>query len=447
MAENKIAIVGTGITGLTAAWALKRKGQQVDLFEQHGYAGGSIKTIREDNWLLEYGPNTLLLKDQKVADFLKDLGLWEERVIANPESSKRFIVKNGQLVKLPSSLVEAVSTPLFSPGGKLAVLKDLFISKTDNRDETVAQFVERRIGKEMLDYALNPFIAGIYANKPEKLSLRHTFPKMHDLEQEYGSLIWGTIAGRKKRKSDGRIDRELISFENGLHQIIERMTEQLDEIYFNHQIKKVQKLEDGWYLKSKFGDKGPYKKVVVNVPLYKWNKDLLPIQPEELEEIQTVQYPPLSVFHLGFKKDEVRHPLDGFGFLVPEKEDRNILGALFSSTLFSGRAPADSHLLTVFVGGGRDPELAKKESQSLLHIVLDELRDLIGVRNEPVFKEHVFWPNSIPGYHVGYDQVLNVFETIEKRNSHLHLAGNFRNGVSVPDCIKQGLSLAEEIGG
>lgn len=445
MTENKIAIVGTGITGLTAAWNLKNKGQQVDLFEQHGYAGGSIKSIRENDWLLEYGPNTLLVKDRSVVDFLKSLEIWEERVIANPESSNRFIVKNGQFVKLPISVFEAITTPLFSATGKLAVLKEPFISRTNNRDETVAQFVERRIGKEMLDYALNPFIAGIYANRPEKLSLRHTFPRMYELEQEYGSLVWGSFAG--KNDAEDRVSRQLISFENGLHQIVDAITNQLEEIYFSHEITNIQKTNEGWFLKSKFGDKGPYQEVILNVPLYKWSEKLLPIQPAELEEIQNVEYPPLSVFHLGFKKDQVQHPLDGFGFLVPEKEGRNILGALFSSTLFPGRAPADSHLLTVFVGGGRQPELAEKDSQELIKIVLDDLEDLIGLNGEPTFKEHVFWPGSIPAYHTGYDQILDIFESIETRNNGLHLAGNFRNGVSVPDCIKNGILWAEQIAG
>ncbi len=445
MRDKNIAIIGAGITGLTTALELKKWGAEVDLFEQHGYAGGSIKSIREKGWLLEYGPNTLLVKDRKVADFLAHLELWEDRMIANEESSNRFIVKNGQLIKLPTSILEALTTPLFSASGKLSVLKEPFIPKANNHDETVAQFVERRIGKEMLDYALNPFIAGIYANRPEKLSLRHTFPRMHELEQNYGSLIWGSFAG--KNDNNDRIQRELISFENGLHQIVDSMTNQLDEIYFNHEISKIHKSEDGWFLKSKFGEKGPYQKVIVNIPLYKWSEKLLPIQPGELEIIQNVEYPPLSVFHLGFKKDDVQHPLDGFGFLVPEKEQRNILGALFSSTLFPGRAPADSHLLTVFVGGGRQPELAQKDSTDLVKIVLDDLKDLIGISAEPTFKEHVFWPSSIPAYHVGYDKVLGVFDSIETRYPGLHLAGNFRNGVSVPDCIKNGIRLAEEIAG
>lgn len=443
MAKQNIAVVGSGITGLTTALALKKMGYKVDVFEQHGYAGGSIKSIRENGWLLEYGPNTLLVKDQLVADFLDSLELWEERVVANPESSKRFIVKNGQLVKLPSSVMEGITSPLFSAMGKLSVLKEPFIKKSNNPDETVAHFVKRRIGEEMLDYALNPFIAGIYANRPEKLSLRHTFPEMHQLEQEYGSLIWGAFVGRNN--GNGKIRRELISFENGLHQIVDAITDQLEEIYFNHEISKIQKRDEGWFLKSKFGDKGPYQKVVLNVPLYKWRESLLPIQPKELKEIRNVEYPPLSVIHLGFKKELVEHPLDGFGFLVPEKENRNILGALFSSTLFPGRAPADSHLLTVFVGGGRQPELAQKESPELLEIVLADLKDLIGLNGEPTFKEHVFWPDSIPAYHVGYDKVLDVFRSIETRNAGLHLAGNFRNGVSVPDCIRNGMDLATRI--
>lgn len=445
MAQSEIAIVGAGITGLTAARMLKKRGYGPDLFEQHGYSGGSIKSVRHDQWLLEFGPNTLLLKDQKVLDFLEDIGIAEKRIQANPESSNRFIVKNGKLVPLPSSLVSAITTPLFSTKAKLRVLKEPFISKAgEGADENVAEFVRRRLGNEILEYALDPFIAGIYANKPEKLSLRHTFPAMYDLEEEYGSLMWGAFAGKGDRKEKGRIDRELISFKEGLHQLVDCITEQLDNLYLNHQIKKIWKTDDQWFLLSESGEHGPYKRVIVNIPLYKWNEDILPIEKNELDEIQKVEYPPLSVFHLGFKMDDVDHPLNGFGFLVPKKEDLNLLGSLFSSTLFPNRAPENHHLITVFVGGGRQPQLAKLKSGKLFDIVMQDLRNLIGVKAQPVFKEHVFWRNSIPAYHLGYNRVLNVFESIEERNPGLHLAGNFRGGVSVPDCIKKGIQLAEE---
>lgn len=445
MSEKKIAIVGTGITGLSAGWILKKKGFDVDLFEQHNYAGGSIKSVLQDNWLLEYGPNTLLLRDKKVLDFLYDIGIGKNRIVANPVSSKRYIVKNGELVPVPSSFFEAVSTPLFSMKGKFRILKEPFIHRAENQsDETVADFVKRRLGQEMLDYALNPMIAGIYANKPEKLSMRHTFPAMHDLEQDYGSLVWGAFAGKGDRKRRGRISRELISFTEGLHEIVDTISNQMNDIHYNHKIEHVFQVNSRWAIKSNFGDHGPYDSVILNVPLYKWNQDLLTVNEDELEEIKKVKYPPLSVFHLGFHVNDVAHPLDGFGFLVPEKEDRNILGALFSSTLFPGRAPEDHHLLTVFVGGGRQPDLAEKDSEILLNIVVDELESLIGVRGEPAMTEHVFWPNSIPGYHVGYDRVLETFRSVESRNPGLHLAGNFREGVSVPDCIKNGIALAEQ---
>lgn len=445
MSENTIAIVGAGITGLTAALSLKKKGRDVDLFEQHGYGGGSIRSVRQDGWLLEYGPNTLLVNDRQVADFLRATGLWEKRMEANPQSSKRYIVKNGELAAVPASFFEAIGTPLFSTGAKLKILKEPFISKAINSEESVAGFVERRLGSEILDYALNPFIAGIYANRPEKLSMRHTFPGMYEMEQNYGSLIWGTFAGRNKRREKGRVPRELLSFKDGLHQLVESITDQIDDIYYNHEVKKVYKSKEEWFVQSKFGTHGPYNQIIVNAPLYKWNRDLLPIEQQEIDEIKKVEYPPLSIFHLGFRKEDIKHPLDGFGFLVPEKENLNLLGALFSSTLFPGRAPQDHHLLTIFVGGGRQPDLAQKESHSLLKIVLGELKNLIGINPDPVFKEHVFWPQSIPAYHIGYDRVLETFQSIEKRNTGLYVAGNFRHGVSVPDCIKNGLNLSEKV--
>jgi len=443
----RIAIVGAGITGLVTAWKLQKFGVEVDVFERKAEPGGAIKTITEDDWQVEYGPNTLLLKDRMVAEFITELGLNGEKKTANPEASKRFVVKNGVLEPLPSSLKSAVTTPLFSFGGKLRVLAEPFVPKSSDRDQTVAEFVERRLGKEMLEYAINPFVAGIYANRPEYLSLRHAFPMMDDLEQDYGSMIWGTFAGSKKRKERGRIERELISFEKGMQQLPLTVAKQLNSMYLNHEVRSVTKQEGKWSVESSLGKFGPYDHVILNTPIYKLNNDLVPATSEELKILSKVNYPPLSVMLLGFKKEDVKHELDGFGFLVPEQENRKILGALFSSTLFDDRAPQDMHLLTVFVGGGRQPELADKSSDELLKIVMGELDDLIGLKGEPQFKDHVYWPQSIPGYHVGYDEILDTIKNIEERNEGLTLAGNFRNGISVPDCIKNGLKLADQLAG
>jgi protoporphyrinogen/coproporphyrinogen III oxidase len=445
MNDSKIAIVGGGITGLAASKIFKKKDISFEIFEKKDEPGGALKTVQNKGWMLEYGPNTLLLKDKIVADFIDDLGISNEMISANESASKRFIVKNGRLEPLPASILNAVSTPLFSFNGKLRILKEPFISRSENKDQTVAQFVERRLGEEVLQYAINPFVAGIFANNPESLSLRHAFPAMHNLEAEYGSLIWGMFAGAKKRKEIGRIARKLISFTNGIQQLPKALAEYADNIHCNQKVEKVEKKGKDWFVLSNGQEFGPYSKVIINIPLYQITENLLSLSENELYTFRKVNYPPLSVMHLGYKKEDVQHPLDGFGFLVPEVENRKILGALFSSTLFDGRAPNGHHLLTVFIGGGRQPDLAPLETEKMLSTVQQELNELIGAGADPVFVDHVYWPNSIPAYHIGYDEILTTFKNIEVKNPGLHLAGNFRNGISVPDCIKNGIDLAEKI--
>ncbi|MEX0904609.1 MAG: protoporphyrinogen oxidase [Balneolaceae bacterium] len=445
MSKKSIAIVGAGITGLSAAWALKKSGGHADIFERKGEPGGAIKTVQNNMWQLEYGPNTLLLKQKEVKEMIDAVGLKGDMITANPGAKKRYIIKNGKPEPLPYSVLSAVKTPLFSPGGKLRIAMEPFIFKSQNRNQSVAEFVRRRLGPEILDYAINPFVAGIFANNPEDLSLQHAFPVMDSLEQEYGSLIGGAIAKYFRKKNPGKIPSSLVSFKNGIQQLPVALAKETGPCYFNHDVAKIGKGEGGWYITSQMGVHGPYKQVVVNVPVYKWNRDFLPVTGQQLDQLQAIEYPPLSIMLLGYRKEDVEHPLDGFGFLVPEKEKRSILGALFSSTLFEGRTPEGHHLLTVFAGGGRSPDIARMESEKLLHIVQKELRELLGVTAEPVFKDHVFWPKSIPGYHMGYDKILSVLDEIESENPGLYLAGNFRNGISVPDCISNGIQLGERL--
>ncbi len=445
MENKKAAIVGAGITGLVTAYKLQEAGLDAELYEKNSAPGGTMKTVNADGWQVEYGPNTLLLKDRMVKDFLEDTGLANELITANPDAEKRFILKNGKLEPLPASFLGAIGTPLFSFKAKLRVLAEPFISKSNNPDQTVAEFVARRLGSEILDYAINPFVAGIFANNPDSLSLRHAFPIMHHLEQEYRSLITGSFSGAKKRKAEGRIPRELISFKGGIQQLPNVIASKLRSIHFNNEILSIEKRLEGWYLISENKQTGPFETVILNTPLHKWSSEFLSMDKEVLKSIRSVNYPPLSVLCLGFKKKDVAHPLDGFGFLVPEKENRSILGGLFSSTLFNNRAPEDHDLLTIFVGGGRQPKFASLETDKFLPMVLDELHDILGIKGEPVFIDHIYWPMSIPAYHVGYDDVLKTFDRIEIDNPGLFIAGNFRNGISVPDCIMNGIRLADRV--
>lgn len=442
-----IAIVGAGITGLTTAYLLQKEGHTIHLFEKKLEIGGAIRSESSRGWLTEFGPNTLLLKDVEIYRFLEEAGLADQLLDANPNASKRFIVKDGELLALPRSLKEAFSTPLLSAKGKLRILLEPFIRRRRNGgEETVAQFVERRLGRELLDYGINPFIAGVYANRPENLSLEYAFPAMFDTEQRYGSLIRGAIAGRLGKSRLNQPPRRLVSFKGGLRMLPDRLAETLENVHLNRKVKKLTRTSDKrWMIHHGKREDGPFDHVVLNIPVYQWEEDFFPGSHSVRPLTQQVSYPPLSVLHLGYRKEDVAHPLDGFGFLVPEAEERMILGALFSSTLFEGRAPDGHHLLTLFIGGGRQPGLAPRPSESLLDMAEKELTELIGLSGSPVFKEHVFWPKAIPGYPVGHGEIIAQYDRLERENSGVHLAGNFWNGISVPDCIRNGIRVAEKI--
>lgn len=444
MSSKRIAVVGAGITGITAAKQIQKLGSRVEVFEKNSEPGGAVRSVNKNGWLTEYGPNTLLLKDAMVRDFIRDVGLQSSQIVANENASKRYIVRGGRLESLPTSMLEAITTNVFCTSGKLRILLEPFVPKYRGEEETVASFVERRLGREILDYGLNPFVAGIYANRPEYLSLKHAFPAMFNLEKEYRSLIWGAIAGSGKRKQEGRIPRRLISFKKGLQQLPITIAKGVT-VHYSSKVETIRKRKEGWFIYTEKNEAGPFDHVIINIPVYQWNSTLLPIKEYSDLPQNTIEYPPLSVLHLGFRKEDIRHPLDGFGFLVPEKEQRNILGALFSSTLFEGRAPDGNHLLTVFIGGGREPEKAKLSTHDLVELVEEELRQLIGLHGQHRFKEHVYWPKAIPGYHIGYGDMLEQFDSMERENPGLYFAGNFKNGISVPDCIKNGISLAEKI--
>lgn len=444
MHSNDFAIIGAGITGLSTAFSLQENGLKADLFERKSEAGGAIKTRQQNEWRYEYGPNTILLKDRNVADFIEKVGLKDEIVVANEQASNRYIIKNGDPVPLPTSLSGFLRTPLFSAKAKWRLLAEPFMGRIAEEDPSLAEFVEKRLGREILEYAANPFVAGIYAGSPDQLSLKHTFPMLYEMEER--SIFFNAVKKIfNKNKSENKIPRQLISFKKGLQQLPKQISQQLDSCHFNHEVKQITRRSEGWMVKTQMGSYGPYKNVIQTTPLHKWTPELVPITERQLADIKQVSYSPISVMLLGFRDDQIEHPMDGFGFLVPEKENYNILGGLFSSTLFSGRAPDSHKLITVFIGGARQPELAGMESSELLKLVMGDLNSLLGVTGEPVFKEHIFWPNSIPQYEPGYDAVLDIFDQIEEKNPGFYLAGNFRNGVSVPDCILNGISLAEKL--
>ncbi|PXA04573.1 protoporphyrinogen oxidase [Coraliomargarita sinensis] len=438
---KRICIIGSGITALATAWQRTRDGDACTVLESSPQIGGAIQSHRQGDYLAEEGPNSIQINSREVDDFLASIPGLEERITeANPAAQKRYIVRRGKLHAVPMNPWQAITTRLWSLGGRMRVLKEPFIRSADpDSEQSAADFVRRRLGEELYQYAINPLIGGIYAGDPEQLSLRYAFPKLHALEQNHGGLIRGSIAKMReaKRSTAPKVNKRIISFKDGLGELPQLLASALkDACHINVSIESIQRGDQKWSVEWN-GESQSFDELIVTLPAHALHKLPFPKNVREaFEPLATIDYPPVSVLSLAFKRSDVSHPLDGFGALVPECENRNILGVLFPSTLFDGRAPEDEVLLTAFVGGERQPELATNDTEQVKGIVLDELRELLGVRSEPTFVHHRHWPKAIPQYKIGYGSTLDHIEKVEKDYPGLKLAGNYRTGISLSYCIE-----------
>ncbi|MDZ7683325.1 MAG: protoporphyrinogen oxidase [Fodinibius sp.] len=441
--NTAVGILGGGISGLSTAYGLAQKGIEATVYEKQNQMGGAIQTIQQDGWLVELGPNTVMAKSQLLWDLLDDIGLTNHIVEANDIAQKRFVVKDGCALALPTSLGSFLTTSLLSAGAKLRLLKEPFVARSGQQDESIARFIERRLGRQPLDYGVNPFVSGIFAGDPKALSVKHTFSSLWEMEQQHGSILKGML---KREKSNAQAKRALLSFDNGNQMLPKAFANALPvPVQTSAQITDAKHGQEEWILNGQQnGEKFEtrHKYLISTLPTH-----TLPniFGTRLFGELADLPYAPLSVVALGFASHQIQHPLDGFGMLVPEVEGYQTLGALFSSTLFPGRAPEGHELLTCFIGGDRNPELAGRPKAELQKIILKEIDEILGIEGEPAFTHHRFWQSAIPQYKVGHDHFVSLMKEIEQQYPSLFLEGNYRGGVSVPDCISSGFETAKRV--
>ena len=443
-----IAILGAGITGLTAAHRLARLGHRVRVFEAADRVGGAIRTERVDGWLIEAGPNSLLGGEPAVTALLDELGLAADCIAANPAAKNRYIVRRGRPIAAPLSPPALLGSALFSLGAKLRIAREMFAPRRVRTiDLSLEEFVRDHFGQEVVDYGLNPLVSGVYAGNPRKLSARYAFPKLWAIEQSHGSLLRGQVAAAKARRAAGGAAPAPMSFRRGLQTLPDALAARLPAGTLTLRA-RVENLVPGtpWNLIWTDGTATHTEKcdaILAALPapaLAQLRFGTLGERP--LASLDMIEHPPVASLFLGYRREQVSHPLDGFGLLVPEAEQRSILGVLFSSTLFPGRAPDGHVALTVLTGGTRQPQIARLSADKLVATVERDLAELLGVRGAPVFQHHTFWPRAIPQYHLGYEVHLETMAAAERAHAGLFIGGQARDGISLPACIASGENLA-----
>jgi len=448
-----VAIVGAGITGLTAAFRLAEDNIPVIVYEASGHVGGVIRTHREDGYLAESGPNAITETSRAITSLIEDTGLMRPRIYSNPGASANFLLHHGRLVRAPTSIPGFITTPLFSLGGKLRACCEPFIPPHHSQeDETLAAFVTRRLGREFLDNVIDPFVAGIYAGDPALLSVRQGFPKLSAAEQLHGSLVRAQIFGARARRRSGEIPKTAarkFSFDHGLGVLPNRLKERLGHaVRFHMPVKAIQDLGGEWTIHCPGQPPFFHSAVLLAAPAHKLGNIIFHAHgssPGALAPLGDIVHPPVATVVLGFRRTDVTHPLTGFGFLVPASENRRILGTIFSSSIFSNRAPSGHVTLTTFIGGCRNQELALQPHGEIIATALADLQEMLGITGKPTFQHCTVVPHAIPQYNVGFARYKQAMEKLESAHPGLFFAGTCKDGIALGNSITSGHDVARRI--
>lgn len=434
--SRRVAIIGGGISGLTTAYLVKRSGLETTVFEATNRLGGNIQTVSRDGYTFEAGPNSLL-RSPRLVDLIRLLKL-DDRVIASDEAAKkRYVLFDGKLEPIG---LRSFINGYFSLATIAALIREPFNRSRSPEGESVADFISRRFGREVVEKALDPFVSGIYAGDPHNLSIRAAFPKLFEMERDYGSLIMAALR-RKVKKSHADFPRTF-SFQGGLKTLISSLSNELcDQIKLSSRIEKIEKAGDLYLVNGE-----TFSSVVISTTAFVAANLIRGLDDRLAGLLSEVSYPQIAVVVFGFRSESFKVKPDGFGFLIASSERRPILGTVFHSVVFPERAPNGHELLVTFVGGVRSGEsLDTKTDDDLEKMVRTELGEILGVSGEPDLVHIKRWRKAIPQYSLGYEKLIDACTEFEKNHRGLYFCSNFYRGISVGDCVANAFETANKI--
>ncbi len=457
---KQVVLIGGGISGLSTAWLLEKRAReagialQLTLLEQELQTGGKIKSVRENGYLCEWGPNGFLDSKPQTLELCGALGISGRLHRSNDNARKRFIYSNSRLHRLPENGPSFLKSKLLSWPGKFRLMGEPFASAHPGGDETLAHFGRRRLGPEALQKLIAPMASGIFAGDPETMSLVSCFPRIAELEREYGGLFMAMFAlARKKRqeRKEGKISSSaagpggtLTSFKEGIQFLTDTLTSQLgDRVRTGKNVVSINQTNGLWEVRSSDGTVLQADLVISAAPAYAAAAMLESVDATLVDTLRQIPYSTLSVVCCGFQTAGLGHPLDGFGYLVPKEEGRTVLGTLWDSSMFENRAPSGQALLRSMAGGACRPELIQLPDEELLKRVRDDLRTIMGIAKAPAFSRIIRHQQAIPQYTAGHGKRLEAIEARLWQHKGLLLTGNAFKGVGLNDCVAASQATVE----
>ncbi len=447
MREIETLVVGGGISGLSTAWQLAHLGNDVEVWESEKRTGGKIATEINDGYVTEQAASMVLNFRPEVSRFLQETGLENQKLLRTP-TTKRYLINDGNLQEMPMKMASMLFSPIWSLPGKLRLMLEPFVIKGGGEHESVADFIRRRLGNEMLEKAMGAYISGTLASDPEKADSYSVLPHLTALEQRYGSLTAGVFARRVLNRKKAAIT-EGFSFEGGMQTLVSVLSKQLENsVYKGYEIIDISPYEDGWVTTANtvHGERSCYSKnLILSTPASITSKLLRPINQEISDLLDGIQYAPLSVIHLGFERNRVQHDVEGTGFLTPFKERLKLNGSMWMHSLFSARTPQDKLLLSNYVGGSRYPEIVDMGEQEQIDIVVNELKSLLNLKGDPEWARVNRHAQALPLYHGDYTLRQRLITQQFRSMRGLYLQANYLGGVSIRDRIICARVLAKRL--